>query len=217
MGGPNCPTPPRMSSILSSCRIRISKIGKGKFGINTFYQPPHNCKDPFCLKIGTDALYVSQVYTASTVNSHKVDLSSMLWIYHSYHPALGGLVHCPQLTGAAVFCFLMAILAISLGCICCCYHWVKDEEDLPFAIFCVGYCLLLLFIFTVVTGTTVVFTEFDLIFNTAGNSTAVPASCGMTELPFGTLIISYFLGALFVVISLIACILALGATSDVDD
>ena len=134
-----------------------------------------------------------------------------------YYLALGGLVHCPQLTAASVFCFLMAILAISLGCICCCYHWVKDEEDLPFAIFCVGYCLLLLFIFTVVTGTTVVFTEFDLIFNTVGNSTLVPASCGMTELPFGTLILSYFLGVLFVVISFITGVVALGATSDVDD
>ena len=68
-----------------------------------------------------------------------------------------------------------------------------------------------------VTGTTVVFTEFDLIFNTTGNSTAVPASCGMTELPFGTLIISYFLGALFVVITFITGVVALGATSDVDD
>ena len=68
-----------------------------------------------------------------------------------------------------------------------------------------------------VTGTTIVFTEFDLIFNTVGNSTSVPASCGMTELPFGTLILSYCLGVLFVVISFIACIVALGATSDVDD
>ena len=68
-----------------------------------------------------------------------------------------------------------------------------------------------------VTGTTVVFTEFDLIFNTVGNSTLVPASCGMTELPFGTLILSYFLGVLFVVISFITGVVALGATSDVND
>lgn len=181
-----------------------------------FISLPIIVKTHFARKLA-QILCMYQVYTASAVNSHMVDLSSMLWISPSHYLALGGLVHCPQLTAASVFCFLIAILAISLGCICCCYHWVKDEEDLPFAIFCVGYCMLLLFIFTVVTGTTVVFTEFDLIFNTAGNSTAVPASCGMTELPFGTLIISYFLGALFVVISFIACILALGATSDVDD
>jgi len=129
-------------------------------------------------------------------------------------------VNCPSLTGASVFCVLMAILAISLGCICCCYHWVKEEEDLPFAIFCVGYCLLMLFMFTVITGTTVVFTRFDLIYDgeaTVGNSTSVPASCGMTRLPFGTLLISYVLGGLFAVIAYVACILALGATSDVDD
>lgn len=53
----------------------------------------------------------------------------------------------------------MATLSISMGCLCCCYHWVKDDDDLPFAIFCVAYCFLLLFIFVTIAGTVVVFTR----------------------------------------------------------
>lgn len=114
-----------------------------------------------------------------------------------------------------MFCILMAILAISLGTLCCCYHWVREDDDLPFAIFCVAYCLLLLFIFLSGAGTTVVFTHYDTISSgsyTRGNET-VP--CHMSELPFGILIITYFVGGLLLLISYCACILALGATSDV--
>ena len=39
--------------------------------------------------------------------------------------------------------------------------------------------------------------------------------CGMTYLPYSVMILSFFLGAFFLVMSYVACILALGATSDI--
>ena len=124
-------------------------------------------------------------------------------------------MNCPPLTGTYVFCFLMAILAISLGFLCCSYHWVRNDEDLPFAIFCVAYCLLLLFIFVSVAGTTALFTHKELIISgNYTNSDGQTIDCGMSELPFVVVAISYVIGALLAVISYCACILALGATSD---
>ena len=132
-------------------------------------------------------------------------------------PAFSGLNNCPSLMGGTVFCYLMASLAVFLGLLCCCYHWVKDDEDLPFALFCVAYYLLMLFIFTSVAGTTAVFTHYDTISNGTAydwhsNKTL---ECGMTQLPFGVMILSFGLGAFFVIMSYVACILALGATSDI--
>ena len=132
--------------------------------------------------------------------------------------AFSGLDECPGLTGTAVFCYLIASLALCLGLLCCCYHWVRTDEDLPHALFCVAYCLLLLFIFTSVAGTTSVFTHYETISNgtqyDSHNHTAV--SCGMTHLPVGVLILSYVLGTFLVVMSYVACVLALGATSDIE-
>ena len=130
-----------------------------------------------------------------------------------------------------MFCILMAILSISLGFLCCCYHWVKDDDDLPFAIFCVAYCLLLLFQFVTIAGTVVVFTHIHPIgpnqpppYEDAAskivnaNVTSIASeSCGMTELPLGILVICYILAIAFVLMSYFACILALGASSDVED
>lgn len=128
-----------------------------------------------------------------------------------------GLDGCPTLTGTAVFCYLMACLALCLGLLCCCYHWIKTDEDLPHALFCVAYCLLVLFIFTSVAGTTAVFTHYDTLSN--GTHYDIESqrdlNCGMTHLPIGVLILSYVLGASFVIMSYVACILALGATSDI--
>ena len=120
-----------------------------------------------------------------------------------------------------MFCILMAILSISLGFLCCCYHWVKDDDDLPFAIFCTAYCLLLLFQFVTVAGTVVVFTHIHPIGPNQpppyeSTMTSMISDCGMTELPLSILIISYILAISFVVMSYLACILALGASSDVD-
>ena len=132
-------------------------------------------------------------------------------------PAFSGLKECPSLTGATVFCYLFGCLALSLGLVCCCYHWVRDDEDLPHAMFCVAYCLLLLFIFTSVAGTTSVLTHYDILSNGTqddglGNKTL---SCGMTYLPVGVMVLSMALGVFFVIMSYVACILALGATSDI--
>jgi len=136
-------------------------------------------------------------------------------------------MECPTLNGAVVFCFLMSILSLTLGLLCCCYHWVKDDDDLPFAIFCVAYCLLLLFIFITVAGTVVVFTRIHPIGSDQPppgvplpnqNSTVLTAGvqdCGMVELPLGVLVVCYFLSIGFVLMSYISCILALGATSDI--
>ena len=128
-----------------------------------------------------------------------------------------GLEGCPSLTGAAVFCYLIGILSLCLGLLCCCYHWVKSDEDLPHAIFCMAYCLLLLFIFTSITGTTSVFTHYNTITNGTDydSGTQEKFECGMTHLPVGVMVLSYVLGTFFVVMSYIACVLALGATSDI--
>ena len=150
---------------------------------------------------------------------------SLCFVHSPTHTALGGLVHCPHLTGAVVFCILMAILSISMGFLCCCYHWVKDDDDLPFAIFCVAYCMLLLFQFVTIAGTVVVFTHIHPIGPNQpppydDPTTAVPPvsnACGMTELPLGILVICYVLAIGFVMMSYFACICALGASSDVDD
>ena len=149
-------------------------------------------------------------------------------------------MQCPTLNGAVVFCLLMSILSISLGLLCCCYHWVKDDDDLPFAIFCMAYCLLLLFMFITIAGTVVVFTRIHPIgpdqpppgiplpnsvdvqdvlkAESQPNRTVLGAGakeCDLLELPLGILIICYFLSIFFFVMSYIACIIALGATSDI--
>ena len=149
-------------------------------------------------------------------------------------------MQCPTLNGAVVFCLLMSTLSFSLGLLCCFYHLVKDEEDLPFAIFCMAYCLLFLFMIITISGTVVVFTRIHPIgpdqpppgvplpniaslqnLLTAGserNVTVLAAGakdCGLVELPLGVLVICYFLSIGFVVMSYVACILALGATSDI--
>ena len=123
-----------------------------------------------------------------------------------------------------MFCVLMATLSISLGLLCCCYHWVKDDDDLPFAIFCVAYCLLLLFQFVTIAGTVVVFTHIHPIgpnqpppYKNVNYNVTATESCGMTELPLGILVICYILAIAFVLMSYFACILALGASSDVED
>lgn len=141
--------------------------------------------------------------------------------------AFGGLSDCPTLHGAVIFCQLMAALSLSLGLLCCCYHWVKDDDDLPFAIFCVAYCLLLLFMAVTIAGTVVVFTRIypvgpdqppPSIPLPNKNLTAVAAAakdCSMVELPLGVLVICYFLSICFCIIAYFAFILALGATSDI--
>ena len=116
-----------------------------------------------------------------------------------------------------MFCYLVACLSLVLGLVCCCYHWVRSDEDLPHALFCVACCLLLLFFFTSIAGTTAVFTHYDSITNGThydlhSNKTL---SCGLTHLPVGVMVFSFVLGALFVIMSYVACILALGATSDI--
>ena len=133
--------------------------------------------------------------------------------------ALGGLLNCDHLMGASVFCFLMATLSIFLGFLCCCYHWVRNDEDLPSAIFCAAYGLLVLFICVTVAGTTVVFTRVDLIFDGEPpmiDGAEITSNCAMTGLPVATLVISYICTVLFLCISYWACILALGATSDIE-
>lgn len=147
-------------------------------------------------------------------------------------PALGGLKECHTLQGAVIFCQLMGGLSIALGFLCCSYHWVKDDDDLPFAIFCVAYCLLLLFIFVTIAGTVVVFTRIHPIGpdqpppgvslphphekDPYRNATGIGAKeCGLIELPLGILVICYFLAIGFACMSYFACILALGATSDI--
>ena len=135
----------------------------------------------------------------------------------SFPAVFSGLESCPSLLGTSVFCYLLSSLALALSILCCCYHWVRDDEDLPHAIFCMAYCLLLLFIFTSVAGTTSVFTHYDSISNGTvfdWESKKV-LDCGMTYLPYGIMILSFFLGAFFLVMSYVACILALGATSDI--
>ena len=130
----------------------------------------------------------------------------------------------------------MGVLSISLGCLCCFYHWVKDDDDLPFAIFCVAYCLLLLFMFVTIAGTVVVFTRIHPlgpdqpppgiplphtgtpeggVASSPHTGTTTGADCGMVELPLGVLVICYFLSVGFAMMSYFACILALGATSDI--
>ena len=87
-----------------------------------------------------------------------------------------------------------------------------------------AYCLLLLFQFVTIAGTVVVFTHIHPIGpnqpppyeSTIQNVTAIE-SCGMTELPLGILVICYILAIAFVLMSYFACILALGASSDVED
>ena len=80
-----------------------------------------------------------------------------------------------------------------------------------------AYCLLLLFIFTSVAGTTSVLTHYSTLTNGTQYDvqTHDGVSCGLTHLPVGVMIISFVLGAFFVVMSYIACVLALGATSDI--
>lgn len=118
----------------------------------------------------------------------------------------------------------MAALSISLGFLCCSYHWVKDDDDLPFAIFCVAYCLLLLFQFVTIAGTVAVFTHIHPIgpnqpppYENTIQAYMETESCEMTELPLGILVICYILAIAFVLMSYFACIIALGASSDVDD
>ena len=116
-----------------------------------------------------------------------------------------------------MFCYLMGILSLCLGLVCCCYHWVRTDEDLPHALFCMAYCLLVLFIFTSVAGTTSVFTHYDTISNGTDYDSSIQKAvdCGMTHLPVGVMGLSFLLGAFFVVMSYVACVLALGATSDI--
>lgn len=111
----------------------------------------------------------------------------------------------------------MGSLSLCLGLLCCCYHWIRTDEDLPHALFCVAYCLLLLFIFTSVAGTTSVFTHYNTLSNGSHYNvdTHEDVSCGLTHLPVGVMVISFVLGAFFVVMSYVACVLALGATSDI--
>ena len=160
-------------------------------------------------------------------------------------PVFGGLTQCHGLHGAVVFCLLMGTLSITMGCLCCCYHWVKDDDDLPFALFCVAYCLLLLFIFITIAGTVVVCTRIHPLgpnqpppgvpFPPGSNAThhqaltsggvaghaadalsaAGEKDCSMVELPLGVLVICYMLSLGFALMSYFACILALGATSDI--
>lgn len=101
---------------------------------------------------------------------------------------------------------------------------MKDDDDLPFAIFCVAYCILLLFQFVTIAGTVVVFTHIHPVgpnqpppYDDFSTVPVASESCGMTELPLGILIICYVLAIAFVMMSYFSCILALGASSDVED
>lgn len=144
--------------------------------------------------------------------------------------AFGGLEKCPTLHGAVIFCQLLGALSLSLGFLCCCYHWVKDDEDLPFAIFCVAYCLLILFMSVTIAGTVVVFTRIHPLgpdqpppgvplpnknLTVAVADPLAAKECGMVELPLGVLVICYVLSVAFCLMSYFACILALGVTSDI--
>lgn len=141
-------------------------------------------------------------------------------IFRHVFAVFGGLMDCPELTGAVVFLILTASLSITLACLCCSYHCVRNNDDLPFGIFCIAYCLLFLFICVTVSGTVVVFTRIhpvgtdqpppDMLKNNSVVNVSDLSSCGMSELPLGILIICYFLAILFLVISYCACILALG-------
>ncbi len=136
---------------------------------------------------------------------------------------LSGITDCSELNGAVVYLFLVAGLSLTLCVLCSCYHFVKDNPDLPFGLFCVAYCVLFLFICVTIAGTVVVFTRIypigpdqpppDMINNTVVNDLA---NCSMVELPFGVLIVSYFVAILILLIAYGACILALGARH-VDD
>ena len=150
------------------------------------------------------------------VTDHECELMMLTRIFSSLS-VFSGLEKCPVLLGGAVFCYLMASLAIFLGLVCCCYHWVKDDEDIPHALFCVAYYLLLLFIYTSVAGATAVFTHIDTISNGThfDDQTNSIVSCGLTYLPFGVMVLSMILGLFFVIMSYVACVLALGATSDI--
>jgi uncharacterized membrane protein HdeD (DUF308 family) len=146
--------------------------------------------------------------------------TTILWVFGAVLilvTAFSGLDKCPSLTGASVFCYLMGILSLCLGLLCCCYHWIRSDEDLPHALFCVAYCLLLLFIFTSVAGTTSVFTHYSTLSNGSDYDihTHKDVPCGLTHLPVGVMVISFVLGVFFVVMSYVACVLALGATSDI--
>ena len=82
-----------------------------------------------------------------------------------------------------------------------------------------------------ITGTIVVFTRIHpigpnqpppgvpTVSSVSLNATVLEDSslCSMTELPLGVLVICYCLSIVFVMVSYFACILALGATSDVDN
>lgn len=120
---------------------------------------------------------------------------------------------CQPLTGATVFCFLMAILAFSLGCLCCCYHWVREDEDLPFAIFCTAYCLLLLFIFTLVAGATAVFTHLDVVVDSKYEHDGEIHHCQMTPFPVVIVGLTSLVGLGFVIMSFVAFVLAMGANT----
>ena len=130
------------------------------------------------------------------------------------HAAVGKTVDCPPLVGASVFCFILAMLGIVLSCLCCCYHFVKDDDDIPFALFCCAYCLLVLFIATAVVGTVTVFLHYDTISRGFYYDRATLVHCSLTEVPFGTLILTYVISVLLLVMSYCTCIIAIGATSD---
>jgi len=131
--------------------------------------------------------------------------------------ARGGISYCHELDGGVVFLYLVSSLSISLGFLCCCYHWAKDNDDLPYGIFCVAYCLLFLFICVTITGTVVVFTRIHPIGPDQPppdmhNATVdVLTGCSMIELPFGVLLVCYVIAILLLVIAYCACLLAFGA------
>lgn len=128
--------------------------------------------------------------------------------------SVGKTVDCPPLVGASAFCFILAMIGIILSCLCCCYHFVKDDDDLPFALFCCAYCLLVIFIATAVAGTVTVFIHYDTISKGFYHEQATLIQCHLTAVPFATLIITYVISISLVVISYCACIIAIGATSD---
>ena len=131
-----------------------------------------------------------------------------------FNAAVGKTVDCPPLVGASAFCFILATLGIVLSCLCCCYHFFKDDDDIPFAVFCCAYCLLVLFIATAVAGTVTVFLHYDTITRGFYYDKSALVRCSLTEVPFGTLIVTYVISVLLVVMSYCACIIAIGATSD---